>query len=210
MNFTDKIFEKSTIRGIADYLLYGFSIGKDDRSYKERLDEAYERFEKAVEMYEEKANSDLLDLANEITSETASVYTEIGIQAGMLIIKDILENISVDKEETSIANQKHKAISRTDHIISDLYSEWIEQESSESLRKNDKYCRINEEISRRIIDINNMELNQEERENIDRVFECVKERSIEYGKTAYEQGFRKAMRLMKKWDKIDYYGVVEP
>lgn len=37
MNFTEKIFEKATIRGIADYLLYGLAPEKDNRSYTERL-----------------------------------------------------------------------------------------------------------------------------------------------------------------------------
>ena len=102
MNFTEKIFEKATIRGIADYLLYGIAPEKDNRSYTERLDEPYERLEKAVAKYDKKADSELLDLANEITSETASVYTEIGIQAGLLLMKDMLENISFGKEETLI------------------------------------------------------------------------------------------------------------
>lgn len=38
--FADKIFEKATIRGIADYLLFGLGTDEDDRSYEERLDEA--------------------------------------------------------------------------------------------------------------------------------------------------------------------------
>lgn len=108
MNFTEKIFEKATIRGIADYLLYGIAPEKDNRSYTERLDEPYERLEKAVAKYDKKADSELLDLANEITSETASVYTEIGIQAGLLLMKDMLENISFGKEETVVVNKENE------------------------------------------------------------------------------------------------------
>ena len=29
----DKIFERATIRGVADYLLFGLGPDKDDRSY---------------------------------------------------------------------------------------------------------------------------------------------------------------------------------
>ena len=39
--FADKIFERATIRGIADYLLFGLEPDEDDRSYEERLDEVY-------------------------------------------------------------------------------------------------------------------------------------------------------------------------
>ena len=42
----DKIFERATIRGVADYLLFGLGPDEDDRSYEERLDEIYMRFEK--------------------------------------------------------------------------------------------------------------------------------------------------------------------
>ena len=48
----DKIFERATIRGVADYLLFGLGPDEDDRSYEERLDEVYMRFEKAVGKYD--------------------------------------------------------------------------------------------------------------------------------------------------------------
>lgn len=86
MNYIHEIFEKATIRGIADYLLFGKGPDPDDRSYEERLEEPYMRFEKAVAKYDKNPASELLDLSNEITSETASVYMEIGMQIGILLI----------------------------------------------------------------------------------------------------------------------------
>ena len=92
--YVDKIFERATIRGIADYLLFGLGPDEDDRSYEERLDEPYMRFEKAVEKYDKSKTSELLDLCNEVSSETASVYMEIGLQAGILLMADMLRNIN--------------------------------------------------------------------------------------------------------------------
>lgn len=92
--FVDKIFERATIRGIADYLLFGLGPDEDDRSYEERLDEPYMRFEKAVEKYDKSKTLELLDLWNEVSSETASVYMEIGLQAGILLMVDMMRNIS--------------------------------------------------------------------------------------------------------------------
>lgn len=92
--YVDKIFERATIRGIADYLLFGQGPDEDDRSYEERLDEPYERFEKAVEKYDKSKTSELLDLCNEVNSEMASVYMEIGLQAGILLMVDMLRNIN--------------------------------------------------------------------------------------------------------------------
>ena len=92
--YVDKIFERATIRGIADYLLFGLGPDEDERSYEERLDEPYLRFEKAVEKYDKSKTSELLDLCNEVSSETASVYMEIGLQAGILLMADMLRNIN--------------------------------------------------------------------------------------------------------------------
>lgn len=52
------------------------------------------RFEKAVEKYDKSKTSELLDLCNEVSSETASVYIEIGLQAGILMTMDIMRNIN--------------------------------------------------------------------------------------------------------------------
>ena len=100
--YVDKIFERATIRGIADYLLFGLGPDEDDRSYEERLDEPYMRFEKAVEKYDKSQTSELLDLCNEVSSETASVYMEIGLQAGILLMADMIKNISGKEQKQGI------------------------------------------------------------------------------------------------------------
>lgn len=100
----DKIFERATIRGVADYLLFGLGPDEDDRSYEERLDEVYMRFEKAVGKYDKNPTSELLDLCNELSSETASVYTEIGLQAGILLMMDMIRNMTEKKKETATDN----------------------------------------------------------------------------------------------------------
>ena len=97
MNF-EKIFERATIRGVADYLLFGVGPDEDNRSYEERLDDLYIKFEKAVKKYDNSPTSELLDLSNELSSETASVYAEIGLQAGILLMKDMVKNIREEKE----------------------------------------------------------------------------------------------------------------
>lgn len=86
------IFERATIRGIADYLLFGTGLDKEERDYEERMDEIYQRLETAVAKYDSNPNSELLDLCNELTSETASVYMEIGLQVGILLMQEIKKN----------------------------------------------------------------------------------------------------------------------
>ena len=54
--YIEKIFERATMRGIADYLLFGSGPDEDNRSYEERLEEPYLRFEKAVAKYDKNPN----------------------------------------------------------------------------------------------------------------------------------------------------------
>ena len=86
------IFERATIRGIADYLLFGTGPDKEEQDYEERMDEIYRRLETAVAKYDPNPNSELLDLCNELTSETASVYMGIRLQVGILLMQEIKKN----------------------------------------------------------------------------------------------------------------------
>lgn len=97
MGLSHKIFQRATIRGIADYLLYGNGPDEDSRTYEERLEDTYLDFEKAVVRYDGENSSGLLDLANAMTCEVASVYMEIGLQAGILLMKDLIQNLEIDE-----------------------------------------------------------------------------------------------------------------
>jgi len=92
VDYTKPIFEKASIRGLADYILYGLAPNKDTRDYETRLDDVYEKYKKAVFNFDDSPTPELLDLANEMTEETASVYMEIGIQTGILLMLDIIKN----------------------------------------------------------------------------------------------------------------------
>ena len=138
MSYIKGIFERATIRGIADYLLFGLGPDEDNRDYEERLEDPYMRFEKAVAKYDKNPNSELLELSNEITSETASVYTEIGLQVGMLLMKDMVKNISI-KEETSIpdfGNGKDE-FNANATLLERMYKERVEGALEEVLQKDE-------------------------------------------------------------------------
>lgn len=102
MNYIDEIFEKVSIRGIADYLLYGLAPDKETDAYESRIDKAYSKYDAAVAKYDKDATSDLLDAASAISSEIESVYTEIGLQAGILFMKDMIQNLGESNSETKL------------------------------------------------------------------------------------------------------------
>lgn len=97
MGYIKGIFGRTSIKGIVDYLLFGLGPDIDERSYEERLDEPFRKFEEAVKKYDNSPSSELLDISNEVTSKTAAVYTEIGLQIGMILMMDMVHHIDQEK-----------------------------------------------------------------------------------------------------------------
>lgn len=48
--------------------------------------------------HDKNPSSKLLDLSNEVTSETATVYMESGLQIGFLLVQDMIKILSREKE----------------------------------------------------------------------------------------------------------------
>lgn len=199
MSYIKGIFERATIRGIADYLLFGLGPDEDNRDYEERLEEPYMRFEKAVAKYDKNPNSELLELSNEITSETASVYTEIGLQVGMLLMKDMIKNISIKKETPipDFENEKDEFNANVT-LLEGMYKERVESALEEVLQKDERYQKISKETRIKIEEIDKLGLGKEEWLIIDRALSATNERCVEYGRVSYRQGFLDAVSLLKE------------
>lgn len=198
MNF-EKIFERATIRGVADYLLFGLGPDEDNQSYEERLDDLYIKFEKAVKKYDNSPTSELLDLSNELSSETASVYAEIGLQAGILLMKDMVKNIGIQKE-TSIPDFENgkDEFDANATLLEGMYKERVESALEEVLQKDERYQKISKETRRKIEEIDKLGLGKEEWLIIDRALSATNERCAEYGRVSYRQGFLDALSLIKR------------
>ena len=95
MDITKTILKRATIQGLADSLIYGTAIESKRQEkqvdYDERLEKAYAEYEKNLKLYTEKSISELIDSANDMASEVAEVYTAIGLQAGILIVCDLIQ-----------------------------------------------------------------------------------------------------------------------
>lgn len=198
MNF-EKIFERATIRGVTDYLLFGLGPDEDNRSYEDRLDDLYIKFEKAVKKYDNNPTSELLDLSNELSSETASVYAEIGLQAGILLMKDMVKNIGIQKE-TSIPDfvNGEDEFNAKATLLEGMYKERVENALEEVLQKDERYQKISKETRKKIEEIDKLGLGKEEWLIIDRALSATNERCAEYGRVSYRQGFLDALSLIKR------------
>lgn len=99
MSYTDEIFERVSIKGIVDSLLYNYdSVERDERDYEQRMKDAYHKFEEKAKKFEEGYPPVLPDYANELVSDAQEIYMEIGLQSGILLALDVLKNINFNKK----------------------------------------------------------------------------------------------------------------
>ena len=192
MAYIHEILGKANIRGVADYLLFGLGPDEDDRSYEERLDEIYMRFEKAVGKYDENPTSELLDLCNELSSETASVYTEIGLQTGILLGVDMAATLRREKGQ---CRHNMEIDHEADELINKLYQIQEGSVFQEALNDDKEFQQADKELKivvekmkENLSDCCRMAVIQEMYDKLERMIRIC-------GKTAYCQGFHDAKRL---------------
>lgn len=83
-------------------------------------------------------------------------------------------------------------------LLEGLYKERVEHALKDVLEKDEKYRQVNEITKQKIKEIDKLELSQSEWKIIDRALSATNERSAEYGRVAYRQGFLDAVSLLKK------------
>ena len=184
MEYVKGIFQRATIKGLSDYLLFGLQSDMNTKNYKYSSIENRLRLEKAIARCDKSERDELLKLSDEMAKETADVYMEIGLQAGMLLMVDILHNVSSGNLTES---------QKTEKIISIDYANL-----EEAVNCDEKYQKINSEVRKKIKDLDSLNLDKESWKIIDTVLSAVNERSAEYGRIAYQQGFKDALCLMEK------------
>ena len=226
MKFAERIFERATVKGVADYLLYGMVPDKDDRSYETRLDDADLIFEKVAKQYGEDGASILLSAADELVNENASIYMELGLQAGILLLADLFQNICRGSNQTvsstdSNAHKIHKE--QNADTVFDIDSDTVSAKTADTgkkpeirhtvlqqfirnrldtamevaLRKDQKYQRSKEKAEAITDRLAKDTFTSEQWELINDALEDSNASASEYGRAAYQQGFFDAVDFFK-------------
>ncbi len=226
MKFAEKIFERATVKGVADYLLYGMVPDRDDRSYKTRLDDAEMIYEEVAKQYGEDGASILLSAANEMVNENASVYMELGLQAGFLIIADLFQNIcrertqaisSTGSDEQMIQKEQNQdtvsdidsdtAFTRTPdngmepelrhEVLQQFIRNRLDTALEDTLRKDRKYQESKQKAKAKAEKLAEDMFTQEQWSLIDDALEESNASASEYGRAAYQQGLFDALDFFK-------------
>ena len=227
MKFAERIFERATVKGVADYLLYGMVPDKDDRSYETRLDDADLIFEKVAKQYGEDGASILLSAADELVNENASIYMELGLQAGILLLADLFQNICRGSNQTvsstdSNAHKIHKE--QNADTVSDIDSDTtasvdtadtgkeskirhtvlqqfirnrLDTVLEDTLRKDREYQKSKKNAEAKADRLTEDMFTHEQWELIDDAMEESNASASEYGRVAYQQGFLDALDFFR-------------
>ena len=192
MAYIHEILGKANIRSVADFLLFGLGPDEDTRNYEERIDELYDKFEDAVKKYDPNPTSELLDLSNEISSETASVYTEIGLQMGILLVVDMAANLRREKGQyrhnTEIDYEADELINRLYQIQEGSVFQEAMYDDKEFQQADKELKIVVEKMQENLSDCRRMDVIQELYDKLECMIRIC-------GRTAYCQGFHDASRL---------------
>ena len=88
------------------------------------------------------------------------------------------------------------------HMLSDTFQNRIDNALEETLKTDKRYQEVNDKISLKVTKIEELSLNDHQWKIIDNAMSAYTERGSEYGRVAYFQGFKDALKLLMELSKI--------
>ena len=206
MKFTEDIFKRATIRGVADYLLFGCAPNEDNRDYETKLDETYYEFEKLALQCEKEKQFELLNLANAMTSEAASVYIEIGLQVGIMLMEDMAQNISNGNRRVVFHHNMKSGERKMSEVkeLLKLAADGMKNRTLNELLENDtEYQKRFKEEKEVLKAVDALELSEEQRNIVDTLIARKDEVEFDYNVNTYMAG------MLDAYEILNQFGVIE-
>ena len=203
MKFTEEIFKRASIRGVADYLLFGLAPNEDTRDYETRLDDTYEEFEKLALQCEKEKQFELLNLANAMSSEAASVYTEIGMQVGIMLMTDMAQNTGKGNRRVVFHHNMKSGEKRMGEIkeLLKLAADSMKNRTLYELLENDtEYQKRFKEEKEALKAVDELELSEEQRDIVDTLIARKDEAEFDYHVNTYMAGMLDAYEILKQFE----------
>lgn len=203
MKFTEDIFKRASIRGVADYLLFGLAPNEDTRDYETRLDDTYEEFEKLALQCDKEKQFELLNLANAMSSEAASVFTEIGLQVNIMLMADMAQNTGKGNKKVVVHhNMKlgEKKMSEVKELLK-LAVDSMKNRTLYKLLENDtEYQKRLQEEKEALKAVDELELSEEQRDIVDTLIARKEEVEYDYRVNTYMAGMLDAYDILKQFE----------
>lgn len=203
MKFAEEIFKRASIRGVADYLLFGLAPNEDTRDYETRLDDTYEEFEKLALQCEKEKQFELLNLANAMSSEATSVYTEIGLQVGIMLMADMAQNTGKGNKRVVFHHNMKSGEKRMGEIkeLLKLAADSMKNRTLNELLENDtEYQKRFKEEKDALKAVDELELSEEQRDTVDTLIARKDEAEYDYHVNTYMAGMLDAYKILKQFE----------
>lgn len=203
MKFTEEIFRRASIRGVADYLLFGLAPNEDTRDYETRLDDTYEEFEKLALQCEKEKQFELLNRANAMSSEAASVYTEIGLQVGIMFMADMAQNTGKGNRRVVFHHNMESGEKRMGGIkeLLKLAADSMKNRTLNELLESDtEYQKRFKEEKEALKAVDELDLSEEQRDIVDTLIARKDEAEYDYHVNTYMAGMLDAYEILKQFE----------
>lgn len=208
--FSDMV-ERLKIDEVIAFLMYGAdSTVEHTGTYEERIKNAYDKiFDELEKMFPSASrhNDDLYGAVLDFSIVHNEVYLEMGIIIGFQMYKNmeqgymdfevngmekiIKKNLSADKE----AEEKPKD---KDSVLQWIIDEGICNSVEAALRTDKGYKEARKIANETLDNIDDIGLDKKQWSTVDRAISATNALGAEYGRTAYEQGFKDSVKLLSE------------
>lgn len=201
------MLKRSNLSNLISYLVYDVgSNGETIGNYEKRLKESYETiFSELEKMYSEADRQDdsLFGLVVDFATVHDNIYFETGVLVGFQLYKGLDEGYrnhtrgDIQAVVEKYANmEKTKKTSEKESLLEQFFEARADTALEESVRKDMKYQKASAEIRKEVKKIDKIKLNHKQWGIVDNALSACNNKSAEYGRIAYMQGFKDAANLL--------------
>ncbi len=201
------MLKRGNLSNLISYLIYDVgSNGETIDNYEKRLEESYETiFSELERLYSEADRQDdnLFDLVVDFATIHDDIYFETGVLVGFQLYKGLDEGYRSHTRgdiqavlEKHVNMEKTKKASEKEFLLEQFFEMRADTALEESVRKDMKCQKANAEIHKEVKKIDKIKLNHKQWGIVDNALSACNNRSAEYGRVAYMQGFKDAANLL--------------
>ena len=152
---------------------------------------------------EKEKQFELLNLANAMSSEAASVYTEIGLQVGIMLMADMAQNTGKGNRSVVLRHNMESGEKKMGEIkeLLKLVADSMKNRTLYELLENDtEYQKRFKEEKEALKAVDELELSEEQRDIVDTLIARKDEVEYDYHVNTYMAGMLDAYEILKQFE----------
>lgn len=201
-----KMLKKMNLDEIIEGLLYELEEeNKCVETYEERLDKSYDKLFADIEsIYPlmNRDNNELWDVIVDFATIQGEVYFEIGIVLGFQIYNNLKNSYSKIESKKNVPVHRNDIFvnkkDEEDSLLHALFAQRMETTLEILLKGDGEYKKAVEIASESQEQLDMIGLDKKQSQQVDRAISATNAVGAEYGRVAYQQGFREGIKLISE------------